>query len=106
MSVLGWFPNLARGGFSPTSPATAKYNCIAWAAGDQDKWWWPDPLLKGYWPAGAPRQETLGAFIAAYATLGYTPCAGQLPDTLRLEFGFEKIAIYAIGSRPTHASRQ
>lgn len=38
------FPSLADLGFSKTSPATSSYNCIAWAAGRTDEWWWPTPL--------------------------------------------------------------
>jgi hypothetical protein len=30
------FPNLRDSGYRITGPATNRYNCIAWAGGDQD----------------------------------------------------------------------
>ena len=64
------FPNL-EGRYVITSPNTRDYNCLAWAAGETDRKWDPnDPSY--YWPAEAPREHTLAAFIAAYATRGYT----------------------------------
>jgi len=84
-----------------TSEASEDYNCIAWAAREDNRVWWPDSRNIGHWPAGVPREESLGAFMAAYATLGYEPC---LDGTL--EPGFEKIVIYVLSGTPTHAARQ
>jgi hypothetical protein len=36
------FANLHSGNYRDTSPATEKYNCIAWAAGVDDDWWGPE----------------------------------------------------------------
>ena len=44
MLIEQYFPNLAATGYAVTSPPAAAYNCIAWAAGVADSWWWPDPL--------------------------------------------------------------
>jgi hypothetical protein len=97
------FPGLARGGAQVTSPRDNDYNCIAWAAGDTTKWWWPGPNAdEEYWPAGVPREVSLAAFQRAFASLGYTPCEGA-----DLEAGFEKVALFAnLQDRPTHAARQ
>jgi hypothetical protein len=46
-------------------------------------------------------EETLDAFVAAFATLGYVPCSGEEPEN-----GFEKVALFARGGMPTHAARQ
>lgn len=46
-------------------------------------------------------EETLDAFAAAFATLGYAPCSDERP-----EHGFEKIALFAAAGLPTHAARQ
>jgi hypothetical protein len=93
------FPRLTADNHRVTSPASWEYNCVAWAAGFTDAWWWPAPGR--YWPEGAPREETLPAFLAAFATLGY------LPDVApSLEPGGEKAALYAVGATPTHAARQ
>jgi hypothetical protein len=99
-AVNAVFPNLRAGRFLLTSPATAKYNCIAWAAGETSKWWWPTPGVY-YWPAGIPSEETLDAFVAAFATLGFSPS-----NDGALESGFEKVALYALAGRPTHMARQ
>ena len=96
------FPNLGDSSREITSAATPKYNCIAWAAGDTSRWWWPFPKFFAYWPPSAARQETLEAFVAAYVTLGYGPCKDD-----KLEEGFEKVAIYLDAlDKPTHAARQ
>ena len=95
------FPCLTETNYHITSPQDVKYNCIAWAAGEDDIWWWPDDMLSAYWPDTVPRQTTLEAFIQAFATKGYSPCKdGTLAQ------GFEKIALYALSEKPTHAARQ
>ena len=95
------FPAPAGSGYTVTSSATERYNCLAWAAGETDRWWWPDPMDAAYWPAGARREETLPAFLAAYAALGYAPTAGA-----DAEPGVGKVAVYARSGLPTHAARQ
>ena len=66
---------------------------------------WPDMANIGYWPPNIPREETVTAFIAAYAIQGYAQCADGA-----LEAGFEKIVLYgvrvALEIVPTHAARQ
>ncbi|HYV35445.1 MAG TPA: hypothetical protein VE988_07065, partial [Gemmataceae bacterium] len=98
------FPGLQNSSFRVSSPATRAYNCIGWAAGDAKHWWWPDVDPDNdtiYWPPGIAMEETLDAFVAAFATLGYVPCFGA-----DFEPGFEKVALFAIGAVPTHAARQ
>ena len=49
-----------------------------------------------------PREETLDAFIQAYAKPGYQPCENE-----ELEPAYEKIALFASSNGvPTHAARQ
>jgi hypothetical protein len=98
-NLLRLFPNLNPETAAKKSEATPKYNCIAFAASDVDECWWPSD--DGFWPDGIAREETLGAFVAAFETLGYELCAAG-----NLEAGVEKIAIYAIGDAPSHAARQ
>ncbi len=99
------FPGLSTSSYQVTSSATDDYNCIAWAASDVTEWWWPvgrSPGVRRFWPDSVPREETLLAFAAAFATLGYAPC-----DGIGLESGFEKIAIFADAPGiPQHAARQ
>ena len=97
------FPGLLQGSYTITSPRSPRYNCIAWAAGVNSDWWWPgsDPS-KEYWPATVPRVETLTAFQAVFAELGYVVCDGE-----QLEAGFEKIALCANDQlAPKHGARQ
>ncbi len=97
------FPQLRETGYRITSPRDRVYNCIAWAMGRTDKWWWPigtvDP--DNYWPPQAPPEETIAAFVQAFQSLGYTETTD---DTLRE--GLEKVALYAWNDKPTHAARQ
>jgi len=97
-----FFPVLKSSGYTITSPPTIDYNCIAWAAGDTQSWWWPDTFNQYYWPPGIPREETIDVFVKAFEFLGYTIC----PDANH-ESGYEKVAIYAKQyGNPTHAARQ
>ena len=94
------FPRLEREGFRETSRATSEYNCIAWAAGDPERWWWPSS--EAYWPEGVAEEATLECFLQAFATRGYERCRdGALEPT------FDKVALYVdeVGV-PTHAARQ
>jgi hypothetical protein len=97
--LLRIFSNLNLETAVKKSEPTPKYNCIAFAAGDEAECWWPNE--DGYWPDSVPREETIEAFVAAYATEGFAAC-----DSGDLEEGYDKIAIYAIAGVPTHATRQ
>ena len=66
------FPGLNSENTRITSPKDRSYNCIAWAAGDSRRFWWPG--VDGYWPEGVLRDESVDAFTAAYEALGYSPC--------------------------------
>ncbi|MGA9967315.1 MAG: hypothetical protein WBQ10_19115 [Terriglobales bacterium] len=99
------FDKLASAGYDKTSdatgypPADGAYNCIAWAAFDTHHFWWPQPDLD--WPFWSKRRDTVPAFVTAFRGLGYYRC-----DNARLEFGFEKVALYADGNSPKHMARQ
>jgi len=96
------FPRLTQDTYSITSPPTKRYNCIAWAAGQSTKWWWPGPDVElEYWPETATRAETLDAFQEALASVGYAKC--QDAD---LEPGFEKVALFADEKKPPHPRRK
>jgi hypothetical protein len=97
------FPNLRDSQHRITSPRTVDYNCIAWAAGDETKWWWPDPDPDSmyYWPPGVSLECTIQSFLEAYSRLGFEPCQSAI-----LEPGYEKIALYAKSGEPQHAARQ
>jgi hypothetical protein len=95
--ILHLFPNLNRLNHHVTSPADIRYNCAAWAAGDNGKWW--DRFQ--YWPEGAPRSDDVSAAQAAFVSVGFTPCSDG-----KNEGRIEKIAIYHKNGRWTHVARQ
>ena len=66
------FENLGPDHYTVTSPRERSYNCIAFAAGEMHRWWWPAPF--SYWPEGVPREETLQSFILAFESLNFVPC--------------------------------
>ena len=91
------FPTLDE--FRVTSSQEVHYNCIAWAAGVNTHWWWPNE--DSFWPPDVPMESNLAGFVAAFGTLGYETC-----DDGVLEDGFEKIALYQSPSGIQHAARQ
>ena len=96
------YPNITEKNYKHTSPSTNLYNCIAWAAIVDDKWWEPDPYYNYYWPQGVKREYTIEAYMDAYRTEQFEEC-----ESSKYEKDFEKIAIY-IDSRtkePLHAAR-
>lgn len=99
MDIENVFPKLASSGYQVTSPATARYNCIAWAAGDVEQWWEPTP--EHYWPDGVPFDFTTDALVRAFESLGFRICDDPSPQE-----GREKIAIYGDSQGFTHAARQ
>ena len=82
-----------------TSDSDDKYNCIAYAADDMERWWEPGR----YWPPNVPERIDLNSFIACYTSIGYQDCNMDS----RLEPGYEKVAIF-VGhfGLPTHAAKQ
>ena len=89
----------------PTRDSDDKYNCIAWAIGKKDNFWWPRKLGGYHWPDGLPREpldrETIGNFIKAFESEGFERC-----DDSEFENGFEKVAIYVNNfDVPKHAAR-
>ena len=100
------FPHLnpgQNGNHTRMSWSTSRYNCIAWAADDPMRPWWPQSY-NAYWPPSPViNANTIPAFMSAFESLGYVDCAGDYS----LELGYEKIAIYAWpNGDPQHAARQ
>ena len=67
------FPNLRASGYRITGPATNRYNCIAWAADDQDAWWQGE-LADEYWPEGIPADGTVQSLVSLFQSLSYQVC--------------------------------
>lgn len=97
-----YFPGLRRGRYHVSSPETDEYNCIAWAAHVDDRWWDPSGNPNTYWPDGVPMASTLESFTAVYEREGFEPC-----DTPIHESGYERVAIYSKSDgKASHVARQ
>ena len=97
-------PNLTEDVCELISPFDTAYNCIAFAAGDTEKWWWP--TQDDYWPPNVPRDVTFDAFVLAYQTKGFNRCQDGI-----LEPELEKVALFGRNRGdgqvvPTHAAIQ
>jgi hypothetical protein len=107
------FPKLRFGDDRVTSDETdytdpVPYNCIALAANDKTRWWQYDPKgeagFKTYWPDSVEviGEVTLATWVKIFEKeLGY-----KRTKKATYEPGFEKVAIYANKSEPTHVARQ
>ena len=96
------FPGLAEAGYEITSEPTDTYNCIAYAAGDEENWW---EFTSGYlWP-GATRTQLIDGLVKVFESLGYEVCSDA-----NEELGFHKVALFARGTTRgaiyTHAAKQ
>lgn len=95
------FPNLVASEIAITSDVDLSYNCIAWAAGDANRWWWPN-LYGRHWPDSAQTQSDLEAFLTTFGRRGFQVCLNG-----DLESGYEKVAIYTNErGEPQHMARQ
>lgn len=95
--LIGKFPALKTSKFEITSPQTNVYNCIAWAAEDDQNFLWPTLT----WPHGVSRKVTRASFIKMFAGHGYKVCKDGAPEA-----GYQKIVLYEDADGvPTHAAR-
>ncbi len=81
-----------------TSPDDGQYNCMAWAVGDTQHFYWPIRGLE--WPAELPRIESTANFISFFKLHGFEICEHERPER-----GFEKIALFEKDGLPKHACR-
>ena len=93
------FPNLASAGFAIVGQPSERYNCIAYAAGDTGRWWWPDGV--NYWPPGAPLTDSIASLKEVFAGLGYEIC-----DDSSAEADCQKVALYEWDGKMQYAALQ
>lgn len=104
--IISWFPNMKHDkNFEITSPNTRGYNCISWACGKVDVWYWP-PLGKDleddeYWPEDVNDDTKIETFIEAMKAEGFMLCSDG-----EVESSVTKIALYSKDGCCTHAARQ
>jgi hypothetical protein len=94
-------PNLAGTRYSEESEATDAYNCIAFAFGDTQNWWWPIKGYGFYWPPGFDFNNSVDTFARLFEVHGYVRC-----NSSTHEHGYEKVVIYGRAGRVEHAARQ
>ena len=94
-------PSLNKRNNDVTSDDDPSYNCVAFAAGEMNRKWWPVFHPDFYWPSNAPKINSITSFVAAFSSLGYVEC-----NDGAVEEGFEKVAFYVREGQPTHASHQ
>ena len=98
-TLAALFPRLAREGYKIVGEPTKQYNCIAYAADDTNEWW---EFTEGrYWPNYATRAQRMESLVEVFTGLDYKPC-----DNSGLESGYDKVALYGIQGRYTHAALQ
>ena len=101
------YPNLQSEGYTKTSDCTWDYNCIAWAVNKQDRWWWPfgktPQGVEAYWPRKASKKVTLNAFESMFKLHHYKRTKNNSDAH---EKGVEKVAIFVLNGKVTHAARQ
>ena len=99
---IGYFPKLQADVTAITGSASEKYNCVAWALGRPDEWWWPSRHAPDtVWNPAVEYEVTVSAFVALFQCEGFELC-----EHAELEPGFIKIAIYVKERIPTHVARQ
>ena len=97
--LIGAFPNLASEGFEIVDEPSPWYNCIAYAAGDTSKWWWPDGI--NYWPPWATLTTKIESLQEVFAGKGYEQC-----EDSGTEAGYQKVALYEADNKMQHAAVQ
>ena len=99
--ILSLFPRLRDEPHALRSPATRRYNCIAFAGGDDVQRWSPERFC--YWPRRLDRTHSLRSYRALFAIEGYADC-----ESRELVPGIEKIALYVVAGSDEvlHAARQ
>ncbi len=96
---MSFFRNRA-GEVRLTSPATAEYNCLAWALGVDDQSIWPDEDRLNSWPESHPRNDLIGTIVNFLIELGF-----EEVDHDRRESGYTKIAVHLDNLEVAHVSR-
>jgi hypothetical protein len=96
MWIDSLFPKLAA--YKVISEPSDRYNCVAWAAGDNVRWW---SNLPGYHWSTTSRSLLVESLVAVFEGIGYEVC-----HNTSVEVGYDKVALYARAGMWKHAARQ
>lgn len=94
------FPQLRHTPHRFTSNENTTYNCVAWAVGEDHRWWDPSDAQLYYWPI-ENHDNSINSFLQAFQTQCFILCSDHC-----LEEGIEKIAIYMKNNTFKHVARQ
>jgi hypothetical protein len=95
-------PGLASAGYAIKSAADPWYNCVAFAVGDLENFWYDAKVNGYYWPPGCASADTIEGWVEVFLRHGYTDAL--LDGSFQSEF--EKVAIYGSANHPEHVARQ
>lgn len=104
------FPRLTPDLYEVVDDETDVYNCIAYAAGDTTRWWWPDPFGVYYWPL-SKREQTVECFIEMFESLDYSKCRCSLKrrSLVKIALYYDPVGCASLritAGSPTHAAIQ
>lgn len=83
------YPNLPHAGYQITSHETWDYNCVAFAKGDETRWWQPSTEVGHFWPDYAIHGNSLDCLISVFRGQQYEICESD-----EVEPEYEKVALY------------
>ena len=98
------WPNLNNDNARTTSEFSWFYNCLGFAVGDEENWWWPTKEEGIYWPKEFPFiNSTTNILKMLKEKFNYEKC-----ESGELEEGYVKITIYGISESysPKHYAIQ
>jgi hypothetical protein len=93
------FPKIQNISSSKTSDPDPCYNCIAWAFGDNNRFWWPNKKW-AYWPLQTMGMSDSEAFADLFLKGGW-----HTTDNHGFETHSIKVSLFALNGVPTHAAR-
>lgn len=95
------FPKLRGTQWSIISRRNKRYNCFAWAAGENDRKW--DFGKKDYWPKGVKKGYGIAYLVAAYVAEGFSVCPKA--ECAAYDPSCETIVLYELHTNGSHAAR-
>lgn len=99
--LVDLFPGLGTGAFEKTSNQTPRYNCVAWALGEDETFYFPRRQAPYHWPRNIPFSWDVDAIRALFRARGF-----EEHDSDDLEDGFDYVAVYADDDGLKHVARR
>jgi hypothetical protein len=103
------FPNSSLDNIRVVAPATRKWNCVAEALGDRDRWWWPGGRHSDsemFWPAGIKNVED---GVESFDDLLINHCNGRATGKPIYKKGFKTLVLFGnddgFGPAATHLAK-